>query len=53
MLSAGFALPALLGLEIVVLFVLAGWAGGAIGPSHFGNGINADLLIGEMPDGIL
>ena len=53
LLVALFALPALLGRKVVVLFVAASGALRAIGPAEAGYGVNADLLIGVVPDGFL
>ncbi len=45
LLVALFALPALLGRKVVVLFVAARRALRAIGPAEASYGVNADLLI--------
>jgi hypothetical protein len=48
-----FAFPALLGLEIVVLFVTASGTGNALRPAESGHGINAHLFVAEVLDGLL
>src|ERR1019366_3536945 len=45
LLIALFALPALLGRKVVVLFVAASWAFRAVRPAQAGYGVNADLLV--------
>ena len=50
LLVALFALPALLGFQVVVLFVAAGRTFRAFGPTKRGYGVNADLLVGKVPD---
>jgi hypothetical protein len=53
LLVALFALPAFLSLEVVVLFVSASRALRAIGPADRGYGVDADLLVGKVPNGLL
>jgi hypothetical protein len=50
LLVALFALPALLGRKVVVLFMATGRAFRAIWPAEAGYGVNADLLVREVPD---
>src|SRR5579872_1102762 len=52
LLPALFALPPLLGLEIVVLFVTASWAYWTIRPAHCCDGLYAGFLISEVPDNL-
>src|SRR5882724_3414792 len=40
-----FALPALLALEVIVVFLLAGGTGYTVRPAHGGHSVYADLLI--------
>jgi hypothetical protein len=53
LLVALLALPALLAFEIIVLLVFARGAFDAFGPAKRGYGVDADLLVREVPDGRL
>ena len=53
LLVAILALPPLLSLQVVVLFVTAGRAFRPVRPAEGGYGINADLLIGEVANRLL
>ena len=51
--TALLALPAFLSLEVIVFCVLTGRAGRAIRPAQSRYGVNADLLVGKIPNGLL
>src|ERR1700677_131684 len=51
--SAVAALPTLLCLDPVRLFRRASRAMYAVRPTHFGNGVYADLFVGEVLNGLL
>jgi hypothetical protein len=50
---AVFALPAFLGLEVIVLFVTTSWTDDALRPTESGHGINADLFIAKVLNRLL
>src|SRR5207245_5414868 len=53
LLVALFALPPLLSFQVVVLFVAASRTFGAFWPAHLRHGVNTELLIREVPHGLL